>query len=258
MLGLLTLYTGYRHRVVFGVWPDAATMEATANALPAQPVGVLASALVACIAFAAYALLPASLSSDIMTDRLRLGHRPWWGAWGFVAAIGMFGVGALCSGVFALAGWEGRGALGELQRAFAHPSASIVALAVGILGFGAGAGEELFFRGYLQTRLAQRWGAFASVFVSAALFGIAHLDPMHSTFAFLVGLLLGWVSLRAGTIRVTLVAHVLNNVLSVAALAAGRAEAHTSPREARAMIVAGAVAVGLCIALFRRVDARDA
>ena len=60
----------------------------------------------------------------------------------------------------------------------------------------------------------RRWGIETGLLVSAALFGIIHLDAFHSTFAFFLGLFLGWIAERAASVRPTAIAHAVNNVLS--------------------------------------------
>jgi membrane protease YdiL (CAAX protease family) len=217
-----------------------------------SPAGLLGGGLAACLSFALCALVPASLSPELFEARLRLARRPRWLAWGIAAALGMLGVGQACSGVFALAGLDEAGALGQIHRALWRPSPALAAASFAIVGVGAGVAEELFFRGYAQTRLAQRWGATASVVVSAALFGVAHLDPIHSTFAFLAGLFLGWASLRTGSVRVTAVAHVLNNAVSLVGMAITDPARRTPTSEAIAQLVAGAVLLAVSVVALRR------
>ena len=67
-------------------------------------------------------------------------------------------------------------------------------LCIGVLP---GFAEELLFRGYVQTRLSQRWGRWWGVGIAAALFGIMHIDPVHGTFAGIFGLYLGYLTERA-------------------------------------------------------------
>jgi membrane protease YdiL (CAAX protease family) len=86
-------------------------------------------------------------------------------------------------------------------------------------GLFAGVGEELFFRGFLQTRLRQRWGVWPAICVTALAFGILHYDPVHSVMAFGMGVFLGWLVERTGSIRPAIAAHVLNNTAWI--LAAG-------------------------------------
>ncbi len=217
-----------------------------------SPVGLLGSGLAACLSFALCALVPASLSPDLFEARLRLAHRPGWGAWGLVVAVGMLGVGQVSSALLTLAGLAGRGSLGEIHRALYHPSPGLALAAFAIVCVGAGVGEELFFRGYAQTRLAQRWGAWPSVLASAALFGLVHGDPLHATFAFAAGVLLGWASLRTGTVRTTLVAHVANNAASLASMALTDPAHRDSPREAAVSLIAGAAMIALSTLALRR------
>ena len=81
----------------------------------------------------------------------------------------------------------------------AHPA--LVWLAVGLAP---ALGEELLFRGLLLRMLASRWPGAIAVLGSAALFGAAHLDPVHGAAAFLLGGYLAAVADRAGSLRPTL------------------------------------------------------
>lgn len=217
-------------------------------------VGLLGGGLAACLSFALFALVPASLSSELLEARLRLSARRRWALSGIVASVGMLGIGQVCSGLLALAHLEGVGAIAQIERALWRPSLGLALCALAIVGVGAGVGEELFFRGYVQTRLAQRWGATASIAVSAALFGVAHLDPLHGAFAFLVGLFLGWVSLRSGSVRSTVIAHVVNNAASVAAMAVTDPSRRTPSIEAFARIAAGAALIVIAVAVIDRTN----
>ena len=77
-----------------------------------------------------------------------------------------------------------------------------------------GAIEDVFYRGFIQTPLAERWGRWPAIGASAAIFGLAHSDVVHSTLMVLMGLLLGWLVEVHGSIRPAIVAHVGNNTLS--------------------------------------------
>ena len=90
-------------------------------------------------------------------------------------------------------------------------------LALLALGIAPGFGEEVFFRGFIQRGLTPRLGALWGVLLSAAIFGLAHFDPIHSSLAFLLGAYLGVVVQLAGCIRTAILCHVLNNTLGVLA-----------------------------------------
>jgi membrane protease YdiL (CAAX protease family) len=73
-------------------------------------------------------------------------------------------------------------------------------LFVGWLAVVPGFVEELLFRGYLQRRLLRRWRPGAAIVVSTLLFALAHFDPKHMVFAAALGLWLGVVAWRTGSI----------------------------------------------------------
>jgi membrane protease YdiL (CAAX protease family) len=84
-----------------------------------------------------------------------------------------------------------------------------------LLGLLPGLGEELLFRGLIQTRLVARWGASWGVFWTALLFGIAHLDLMQGLFAFVVGCVLGLITVRTGSIVPAMICHAAHNTISL-------------------------------------------
>lgn len=79
---------------------------------------------------------------------------------------------------------------------------------------GAGIGEESFFRGYMGSVLGERWPRWASILATSACFGALHGDPIHSPLAFCIGLYLGWLAERGGSIRPTMFIHAVNNAVS--------------------------------------------
>jgi membrane protease YdiL (CAAX protease family) len=85
--------------------------------------------------------------------------------------------------------------------------------AVLVIGGMAGAAEELFFRGFMLTRLAERWRPWVSVLVTGVLFGLMHLDPVQSILAFGLGLWLGHCALRGKSVLPAALAHATNNAL---------------------------------------------
>ncbi len=75
--------------------------------------------------------------------------------------------------------------------------------------------EELLFRGYLLTRLAERWHPFWAILVSAIIFSIAHLDPLHSLGVLPLGLWLGAVAWRTGSVWPAVLCHIANNAMAI-------------------------------------------
>ncbi len=77
--------------------------------------------------------------------------------------------------------------------------------------------EELFFRGFLQTSLRQRFSATAAVVASAVLFGLFHIVVRDSLFiermipSTLMGVILGVMLERSGSVLPGMLLHVLHN-----------------------------------------------
>lgn len=69
--------------------------------------------------------------------------------------------------------------------------------------------EELLFRGYILRSL-QPYGKKFAVFGSALLFGLFHGNLLQTPYAFLMGLLLGWVTVEYSVVWAILV-HMFNN-----------------------------------------------
>ncbi len=73
--------------------------------------------------------------------------------------------------------------------------------------------EELIFRGWIYTALRAKFGFAASLLVSSALFALAHWEKTHlyALTVFPVGLALGYLRERAGTIAASMALHALFN-----------------------------------------------
>lgn len=132
-----------------------------------------------------------------------------------VMVIGVLALGQALESLAFVLGVESRGALETIRRALAGASGGMLALAVLGIGGVAGFAEELFFRGFMQMRLCQRWPAGAAIAVTALGFGVLHLDRVHAALAFVLGLYLGFVAEVSRSIVPAVVCHVANNVSSI-------------------------------------------
>ena len=74
--------------------------------------------------------------------------------------------------------------------------------------------EELMFRGVIQTRLEQAMPVWAAVVLQAVLFGVAHGTPVQMAYAFLIGLALGFLRSRTGSILPGFAAHAAFNAMN--------------------------------------------
>jgi uncharacterized protein len=82
------------------------------------------------------------------------------------------------------------------------------------IGLSPGFCEEMFFRGYMQRRLLARWSPWVAILVTSALFGIIHMNLHQGPAAFVLGIWLGVVAWRTGSIWLCIATHALFNSLS--------------------------------------------
>jgi len=82
------------------------------------------------------------------------------------------------------------------------------------LSLGAAISEELAFRGFILCGLSARLGSFGAITISAFLFALLHLDPLQSLLVFPVGIFLGYLVLRSGSLYPAILAHAVNNLWS--------------------------------------------
>ena len=79
--------------------------------------------------------------------------------------------------------------------------------------------EELVFRGLLYGWLAGRWGTIVAWIVSSLAFAAAHVEPAHAILVLPLGLWFGWLRRRTDSLWPSLVAHMINNGIAIAAAA---------------------------------------
>lgn len=238
-----------------GVLPSLQTMDEFFDTLP----GILLEATFSAVWVGTVALVAGALSATPLRPRLGLvPAQVGPGAW-IATALGALAVSQAVDHAFTLAG-GGRGpALDQLLRALASARGGSLALTVLVVGVLSATCEELFFRGYLQRRLVERFGPALGIALPAALFGVAHFDLHHGTFAFVFGVFVGWAAWLAGSTWIAVAAHVVNNTVSVLVLAAGLDDRNAPPAaQAAALAASLAVAAGAVVWLRRRARARAA
>lgn len=73
--------------------------------------------------------------------------------------------------------------------------------------------EEMLFRGAIEGHLLRIWKKPAyAIIVSALLFGLVHGNLVQAPFAFLLGLALGWIYYRSGSLLPSMLMHFVNNL----------------------------------------------
>jgi sodium transport system permease protein len=75
--------------------------------------------------------------------------------------------------------------------------------------------EELAFRGFIFGGLVRQGGRLRAIVVTALMFGISHGFLQQSIAASCMGVLLGWITLRTGSVLPCILLHFTNNALSV-------------------------------------------
>ncbi len=87
--------------------------------------------------------------------------------------------------------------------------------------FFVGFGEELLFRGIIQRELSALMGPVPGLLLASAMFGVMHLtwhSALEVAYTALVGLVLGYVYRRTGSLAAPMVAHGVGNTLLVGVL----------------------------------------
>lgn len=101
----------------------------------------------------------------------------------------------------------------ELPALFPHPVLAVLSICVV-----PGVCEELIFRGILQGSLARVMGPRNSLVVAAVIFAAVHFNPLGFWgYLFPLGLYLGWLRLRTGSLYPGIVAHFSHNAVAVIA-----------------------------------------
>lgn len=114
--------------------------------------------------------------------------------------------------------------LGNGFDLFGATQVFVTALLAGFLALASGFGEELAFRGYLQTRIAQRYNSSVAIVIAAMLFALSHpvssSNPLlYLATATLVGILFGTIFLRTSSLWMGVALHTVWNYMQIAVLA---------------------------------------
>lgn len=236
-----------------GSMPSPSSFDASVAEVLLTPGALIGSVALSVGLLVATSLVGGALSAQPLRRRLGLGNvSVRWLAWP-VSVLGLLAVGHTLEVTAALLGFrDGSSSLDILAGAIASMPGSAFFAFVFAGSFGAGFGEELFFRGFAQTRLAERWGVPVGVVVASAGFALLHFDPLHSTLAFFLGLYLGWLAAASGSIVLPIAAHIGNNLVAFIAMRA----AGDAPGPSVIQLIIGAGIAAACVMWLSRVLAR--
>lgn len=73
--------------------------------------------------------------------------------------------------------------------------------------------EELIFRGVIMSGFSRIYHPVFAIFFSALLFALFHLNPWQFPATFALGLILGWIRLRTGSVLACIAGHAIHNGL---------------------------------------------
>ena len=166
------------------------------------------------------------------------------------AVVGTLAIGQALDSISMLTGLGREGSMQAIRRALTGVEGGELFGAVIVLGVMAGTAEEVFFRGYMQTRLRAAWRPGAAVLVTSAAFALLHLEWIHAAMAFVLGIYLGAITERMASALPAIVCHVVNNsVFTIATSLGGTIEA----RRPNVLLLTASVAVfALCVAILSR------
>jgi membrane protease YdiL (CAAX protease family) len=130
-------------------------------------------------------------------------------------SVGVLALSQALESLALLAGVGPGANLDWIARTLAGAGPAGLLLAVLVVGALAPVGEELFFRGYVLTRLRRVWSAGPAILVTAIAFGVIHGEWVHAVLATGIGLYLGLVAERSASVIPAVICHVANNAASV-------------------------------------------
>ena len=130
-----------------------------------------------------------------------------------------------------------------IARALAGAGPGSLLLAILVIGGLAPVGEELFFRGFMLTRLRRVWSAGPAILVTAIAFGVIHGEWVHGVLATGIGIYLGLVTVRSASVIPAVICHVANNTVSVV-LSAGLGSPQGRGVNALLVVIAAALFAG--------------
>lgn len=88
-----------------------------------------------------------------------------------------------------------------------------------IIAFFAGVGEELFFRGWMQSVLINKSGIWIGILITSAIFGLLHyLSKAYAIYAFVTGIYLGVIYYASGNLFIVMGIHAIYDFVALVCL----------------------------------------
>jgi membrane protease YdiL (CAAX protease family) len=85
-----------------------------------------------------------------------------------------------------------------------------------VIAFFAGLGEELFFRGWMQSVLINKSGVWVGILITSLVFGLLHyLSTTYAIYAFITGVYLGVIYYVSGNLYIVLAIHAVYDFVAL-------------------------------------------
>ncbi len=206
-------------------------MQAMLATLMVSPSMLIAAVWIMGAAFVGCTLLFSGSPDATRKSSLRLDGRWHWAVVG-PAALAAISIGVVNSQLSDMVHVSPPEIMRSLAKALAAAPLAVKLLLVATMAVAPAISEELVFRGFMQPRFERRWGRWPAILLTALAFGLVHTDPRHIPFAFVLGLLLGWISSRTQSLKPAIAVHLVNNsVASLSLLAVDATATASSPSE---------------------------
>jgi len=99
----------------------------------------------------------------------------------------------------------------SMLRVYQNISTPWAIVLIAVVGIVPGITEELFFRGFMQRRLLRRFSPATAIGITTTLFALLHVTPHGIALAGVMGLWLGVIAWRTGSIWPSVVCHAFVN-----------------------------------------------
>jgi len=185
-------------------------LQAKVQDLIADPITFMVLGVLSQAALLAVAIAAAWLSPVPLAERLGFVRPSWTLATTLIAILGAIVPFAVGMGLaHAILPWfpadpTVAGLYESMTPALAVPWVLFIALAPGLC-------EETLFRGYMQRRLIERWTAWVAILVTSLIFAAFHIMPPVVLFAFPVGVWLGIMAWKSGSVWPGVICHAAIN-----------------------------------------------
>jgi len=181
----------------------------------ARSAGLAAEALATAVLLGGLAGAAAAFSTRAPWERLGLGPSGVPAALGVLLVTGILVLSHAADATIRILGIREIGSLPRIDAALTASDRPPLCWLIVALALGPAAAEELLFRGVIQRGLEAWIGPAGAILAGSLAFAAAHADPGHSVGAFGLGLYLGVLTWRTGSIRPAFYCHALNNAVVV-------------------------------------------